>query len=374
MRPNKTFVSIIIALSAVFCWIPNQAATSQTDEMYHPVQLSLGTVTSASWQPHGESIAIGGSQGVRLYTSEFQFLKQLTSEATELVVWNPAGTKLASLSRDKVTLWDIDSGNAEFVSRGVSCPITFSPDGNSLALGTDNGAIRIVNALDGSFVVLYQGQQVQSSDFDANWTRPEAIMWSNSESELIAFGGNPPSGKSIDRWNFQTGVLLQQINLEGFLHDVSCAKRIAWNPNGRQVFNLTNNGAAAIWDIQTGDVIATSHHAVGLPDTFGIAWSPDGTKLVSYETVGDDLVLWDTSNLNVLNTFHLAQPSPDPDFHSSSKELIFSLSWSPDSSRFLISSIGGATIIDVETGQMVQRLQGYTGEATGLSHSQGGSE
>lgn len=372
MRPNKTLVSIIIALSAIFCWIPNQTATSQTDEMYHPVQLSLGTVTSASWQPHGETIAIGGSQGIRLYTSKFQFIKQLTSETTELVVWNPTGTKLASLSHDKLTLWDIDSGNAEFVSRGVSCPVTFSPDGNYLALGADNGEIRVVNVVDGSFVTLYEGQRVQPDEVDPEWTRPEVIMWNADGSEIISAGGKP---KQLHAWDAQTGEFLTEIILPGYLHDLSCSAWIPQSPDRQKVFNIniSDNVSASIWEIQSGSILASTEQTPPLAYFLKVTWNPDGTKLAALDLRAQTLTIWDAEDLSVLNTFALLPPSPDPTFASGGSELNASLDWSADGTKVLIGTIGGATIFDAQIGTQINRLQGYTGWANAIAWSPNGN-
>lgn len=369
MRPNKTLVSIIIALSAIFCWIPNQTATSQTDEMYHPVQLSLGTVASASWQPHGETIAISGSQGVRLYTSEFQFVKQLTTETTELVVWNPTGTKLASLSRDKLSLWDIDSGNAEFISRGISCPVTFSPDGNYLALGADNGEVRVVNVVDGSFVTLYEGQRVQPDEVDPEWTRPEVIMWNADGSEIISAGGKP---KQLHAWNAQTGEFINEIILPGYLHHLSCAAWIPQSPDRQKVFNIniSDNNAASIWEIQSGSILASTQEGLTLADFLKVAWSPDGTRLASFDSMSLILQIWNTVDLSILHTFQLIpRSSPDPTIPSGGRELDSNLDWSSDSTRVLIGSIGGAAIYDAQTGQQLKQLQGYTGWANAVAWS-----
>ncbi len=373
MRPNKTLVSIIIALSAIFCGIPNQTATSQTDAIYHPVQLSLGTVNSARWQPHGETIAIGGSQGVRLYTSEFQFLKQLTSEATELVVWNPTGTKVASLSRNKLTLWDIDSGNAEFVSRGVSCPVTFSPDGNYLALGADNGEIRVVNVVDGGFVTLYEGQRVQPDKVDPEWTRPEVIMWNADGSEIISAGGSRP--QQIHAWNAQTGEFVNEIILPGYLHDLSCAAWIPQSPDRQKVFNIniSDNTAASIWEIQSGSILASTQEGLSLPELLKVAWSPDGTKLASLDSMGQIVQIWNVADLRILQTFLLVPSSFDPTISSGSMELETSLDWNPDSTKVLISTIGGAAIFDAQTGQQLGQLQGYTGWANAVAWSPDGN-
>lgn len=373
MPSHKKFLWLLILLHIIVWASPKQSVISQSNEMLYPVQLSLGTINSARWQPNGDIIAVGGSQGVRLYTSEFEFIKQLSSKETELIVWNPTGTKVAGLSRGQFTLWDATSGIAEFSAYGVSCPVTFSPDGNFLALGSDGGEIRVINAFDGTFISLYRGQQVLPNEIDVEWTRLELIAWSPDGSEIISFGSGMFQG--IHSWNPQTGQFLREVTLEGFLHDQSCANRVAWSPDYQKIFNVTDDdeiGTAAIWDIQNGRVLAATQEAMGLPSTVEVVWSPDGTKLLSYEAINGDFLLWDATNLSILRTFQLAQPSSDPVFQSHSEEFLFNLDWSPDSANVLFSSVGGASIVDVETGHITQQLQGYTGWANELDWSPDG--
>ncbi len=369
MRPNKTLVSIIIALSAIFCWIPNQTATSQTDEMYHPVQLSLGRIYGVDWQPNGNAIAIAGSQGVRLYTDEFEFLKQLSSTETQLVSWSPDGTEIASVSQGQLTLWDVASGNSIFTLNGVGCPMSFSPDGNLLAVGIENGEIKIVNSLTGAVITTYLGQSVPNNENSTFWTQPETIGWSADGSSVISVGGKP---QEIHVWDSQAGQFAEEVALEGFQHDQSCAKGMAWSPDRQKVFNLLSNpdtGSAAIWNIESGAVIAVTQELLTLPEFLRTAWSPDGTKIALIDS-DLNLTLWDATTLNVISTRELSPHSIyAPYITTGSRETEFNIDWSFDNTRILVSSIGGASILNAETGAEIESLQGYTGWTNAIAWS-----
>lgn len=73
--------------------------------------------------------------------------------------------------------------------------------------------------------------------------------------------------------------------LRGHIGDVY---RMVLSPNGRTLASTSQDMTVRLWDVESGQVLQTLEHPAG---AIFVAWSPDGTTLVSSSGKGEKLYL-----------------------------------------------------------------------------------
>src|SRR5512145_722656 len=113
-----------------------QSAASSTSIAPTPVALPdfASTVSSVAWSPAGNRIALGGTSGVTLFSSNVGSVPQL-SNATDVVnslAWSPDGSYLAAATASQsASIWNVSTGSRvallERHTAGLTS-IAWSPD------------------------------------------------------------------------------------------------------------------------------------------------------------------------------------------------------------------------------------------------------
>lgn len=188
---------------------------------------------------------------------------------------------------------------------------------------------------------------------------------------------------------------------------------VAWSPDGGRVCAGAEDGSVTIWNAQTGAHIATWS---GPPDgpslggrfpfaAWGIAWSPDGKRIVS--TRYDDLLLvWDVAGgtsraipktdsqpntvawapggdwfaltddqgkVTVWNGARLTRGADLVDSNQVEAGWSYGLAWSPTGALVAESRESGIVQLwDVQAGRDLAVLRGHTSQVWGLAWSPGG--
>lgn len=213
--------------------------------------------------------------------------QQLISQSSSLATRDPFGARLKALAA-----WRIDptpesrlavlnaAVNPESGLLAHSWPVgsvAFSPDGKTIASGSDDGIVRLWDA----------ATQRKIGD---------PLIGHNQGVTSVAFG---PGGKTLVSSSVDGTVRLWNVADRTQIGDAFSAhdgmiSSVAYSPDGRTLVTggQGESGAVRIWDVAT-------HRQIGEPlggqaHRAEVAFSPDGRTFAT--GVDDDLQLWDTSS------------------------------------------------------------------------------
>jgi len=271
-----------------------------------------GPIYSLALSPDGKWIAAAGYKRLSLWSTDSYLISSNLEDIGGFVWgvdWSSDGKLIATASDDGfVRLWNAVTGEMTnaFKVQGAFC-VTWSPDSKYLAAGTEKGNIHVWDIAEG--VELFHQA---AAGFIV------AIDWS-PDGQMLATG--ELSGK-IEVWDANTGNILD--SLDGYTHQRSDANGVAWSPDGRFLATAHQDGILRVWDIDSGTLaqILSKHDEWAR----GVAWSPDGSMIAS---TGSDqtLRLWDTATGQMLMQMK-AHTLP-----------VWSVAWSPDG-KWLVTGEG----------------------------------
>jgi WD40 repeat protein len=252
------------------------------------------------YSPDGKYLATADSDGsAQLWSADtHQPIRTFAGrgqQAAISVAFAPDGKTLAvSDSSGLVTLWDVATASStDTLSQPGSGPVTdvaFSPDGRTIATASEDGPARLWNVETGSMDTALVAVNV----------RIISLAFSR-DGKLLVTGGqqvDQPGGQpTVELWDVGTGR--QTTAIAGFTHPVVS---VAFSPDGGTVAagdgdDNTVHTYSAATGLETAGFVAT-----GASSVFGVAYSPDGTKLAAaYEDA--TARLWNSATGQPVTTF-----------------------------------------------------------------------
>ena len=250
--------------------------------------------------------------------------------------------------------------------------MTFSPNGETLASGDDNGTIR--------FWDVATGQLLKTIDTEADTI--DAVVYSPDGKTLASTSNNGDAG--IGFWDVATGQLLKTITAEAGAYSV------VYSPDGSTLAS-GGLGEVSVWDAATGERLKTFTGHIEDP-VYSVAYSPDGWTLVS-GCRDSTIILWDFNKMKMLNLLLIILPLisglclslnafaqanalwslPTGATNRIGKGRVNAIMYFPDGTKLAVASTIGIWVYDVQTGEPLDLLTGHTGPVNSIAFSPDGA-
>jgi serine/threonine protein kinase len=227
---------------------------------------------------------------------------------------------------------DAESPDPRLVLSGNAGPIwsiCFTPDSRTVAMGIDNGTVKLWDADTGAI--------------KATVTAHKSPIWRLAIDHTGRRMATASDDNTVKVWAWH----VDKWQLEHILKHDTAVRAVAFAPNGQAIATATRQGALHVWSAMTGNPLfeKDAHNGV----VYGLAYSPDG-KMIASSGGGDYLIrLWDAASGQELNTLrgHIGG--------------VYSIAFSPDS-KTIASGGWDKTVClwDTASGQKTATLKGHT--------------
>lgn len=307
----------------------------------------------AVFSPDGRYLAVpmAGFGQVGIYdVAQAKWVRFITghSRGITCLTFSPDGQLLATGSEDHtVKLWRVSDGSLVRTLRGHSDDIyyclAFSPDGQWLASGTSLGPIRIWSVSSGSLV-----RTLMEADL-----LPTAIAFSPDGQFLVAGARYSGASTELLLWRVADGALVRT-----FSGHSGVVFSVLFLPDGQMIASAGFDQVIRLWRVSDGSVVRslTGHTR----QIYSLSCSPDGQTLVSGSDDGTAKV-WQVSTGNLLRTFALHGATVVSVSFSPDGQTVASAGSYPRNTLLLWRASDGALL------QEIEGLQGSLGSSLAFS-------
>jgi len=219
--------------------------------------------------------------------------------------------------------------------------VAWSPNGEFIAEGGQNGLLQLRDATTGQVVTTFQGA----------WGTVNSIDWSPDSTKIVTEDSDP----LVKMWDINTGQLIT--SLQGHIASVYS---VAWSPDGTRIasISLEDTLTLRVWNATTYQ----SLNVIYAGYTGSVAWNPSSNRL-AYVHYGKGTFVIDPSQ--TISPYDLGQYNISG-FNGSS-----AVTWSPEGSYLAIADVATRNIGIwlIRTEEQLVTLSGHTDEITSLTWS-----
>ena len=244
-------------------------------------------VGDISFSPNGATLVSTGRFGslVLWDVATRKQKKVLTNQNAATAVFSPDGTTLVSANFKTIHLWDARTGEPKRTFTGHTdsvSSLSFSPDGSTLASGSDDKTIRLWDVTTGK--------------------NKKTLMGHTKSVSHIAFGRDggtlvSVANKTVRLWDSTTGEMKKVLADRGTIRGGGTIQSMLFSADGGTFANVSHNRTIYLWDTATGNIKRTLTNAFEMNEQVGgevvnISFSSDEKTLVIWRSSGL-IRLWD---------------------------------------------------------------------------------
>lgn len=339
---KKTFILLFIVLIIHLICFPQNTVAADTSRMSLPngaiARLGKGIINEIAYSPDGKYLAAAASIGVWIYDmktyQEVSLLTAFESGPISSVDFSPDGNTIISGNEDgTISVWNALTGE-HIQSIGTAdwvMSVAFSPDGKTIASGgghiEDLGlGIELLDIKSGRGIKEFGGSHTTLS-----------VCFSPDGRTVVSSGDEWNS--NIRLWDVQTGELIKTLKKRTAFEDFAGrnVNSVVFSPNGKLIASGNGHGTIRLWNAKSGEFIK---YLVGYTESVNcVEFSPNGKMLISAGAEG--VCLWD------VNTGEYIEEVPIP---------AVSAAFSPDGNTCAIVSVMGISVWTVPTFQHLESL------------------